>query len=103
MKKNAGFTDKELKQIMQNKFDNFDQVRDHMLSRVCTRSELEDNSKIPEDLSIAIDQALGRLKQNFQSGDEIWYYNDIQCLSGTWGYFIKRDGDIVYQEITGRS
>lgn len=33
-------------------------------------------------------------------GAKLYYYNDIQCLSGSAGYVVVQDGQVVYKLVT---
>ena len=51
-----------------------------------------------------LEHRYGKEFENFVSaimeGDEIWEYNDIRCLSGSAGYVIIRNVEVINQFIT---
>ncbi len=46
------------------------------------------------------EKAARKIFKDAQKSDEVWEYWDIQFLSGTAGYILVRDGNVVNRNVT---
>ncbi|GAG47188.1 unnamed protein product, partial [marine sediment metagenome] len=87
---------------LKTKCDSWVDVEKVAVIALGTRQEIE-SGEVPDWMKDGLSKLISELQANYQDGDEIWYYYDISPMTGTSGFVLLRNGEVVFRQILTRS